>query len=32
MEVEAAIHTVLDSITLADLTKQAKSHGSDYQI
>lgn len=32
MEVEAAIHTVLDSITLADLTKQAKSHGSEYQI
>jgi Rrf2 family protein len=32
IEVETAIHNVLDSITLADLTKRAKSHDSDYQI
>jgi len=32
VEVEAAIHNVLDSITLEDLVKRAKTHGSDYQI
>ncbi len=32
MEVEAAIHQVLDSITLVDMVKRAKAHGSDYQI
>ena len=32
MEVEAAIHQVLDSITLADMVKRTKAHGSDYQI
>jgi len=32
VEVEAAIHHVLDSITLEDLVKRAKTRGSDYQI
>jgi len=32
IEVEAAIHNVLDSITLADLAQRAKRHDSDYQI
>lgn len=32
VDVEAAIHNVLDSITLADLVKKAKTRGSDYQI
>jgi Rrf2 family cysteine metabolism transcriptional repressor len=31
-EVETAIQQVLDSVTLADMVKRAKAHGSDYQI
>ncbi len=32
MEIEASIHNVLESITLADMVKRTKAHGSDYQI
>jgi len=32
MEIEASIHQVLESITLADMVKRTKAHGSDYQI
>jgi Rrf2 family protein len=32
IEVEAAIHHVLDSITLDDMVKRTKTRGSDYQI
>lgn len=32
VEVEAAIHNVLDSISLQDLVKRTKTRGSDYQI
>ena len=32
MEVEASVHQVLESITLADMVKRAKARGSDYQI
>jgi Rrf2 family cysteine metabolism transcriptional repressor len=32
VEVEAAIHNVLDSITLQDMVKRTKTRGSDYQI
>ncbi|MBN1509238.1 MAG: Rrf2 family transcriptional regulator [Sedimentisphaerales bacterium] len=32
VEVEAAIHSVLDAITLEDLVKRTKTRGSDYQI
>jgi len=32
MEVETAIHQVLDSITLADMVRRTKTRGSDYQI
>jgi Rrf2 family cysteine metabolism transcriptional repressor len=32
VEVEGAIHQVLDSLTLQDMVQRAKKHGSDYQI
>jgi len=32
MEIEASIHQVLESITLADMVKRTKARGSDYQI
>jgi Rrf2 family protein len=32
VDVEAAIHNVLDAITLRDLVKRTKARGSDYQI
>ncbi len=32
MEVEAAIHGVLESLTLADMVRKAKAHSAEYQI
>ncbi|MCU0915949.1 MAG: Rrf2 family transcriptional regulator [Planctomycetes bacterium] len=32
IEVEAAIHHVLSSVSLADMVKKAKTHSSEYQI
>ena len=31
-QVEGAIHQVLDSLTLQDMVRRTKTHGSDYQI